>query len=65
MTSLKKVLLIGMLMFIIVGIALVTLTINKNKKSELDIFYNDETANEYEDIRNLSRDYNIYDAQMD
>ena len=65
MTSLKKVLLIGILTFIIVAVALVTLTINKNKKSELDIFYNDETANEYEDIRNLSRDYNIYDAQMD
>ena len=65
MTNLKKALLIGMLMFIIVAIVLVTLTINKNKKSELDIFYNDEIVNGYEDIRNLSRDYNIYDAQMD
>ena len=65
MKNLKKVLLIGMIMFIIVAIVIVVLTINKNKKSEVDIFYNDEIANEYEDIRNLSRDYNIYDAQRD
>lgn len=63
--NLKKVLLSITIAIIIFVIVLATIIIKKNKKSDIDIFYNDEITNEYEDLRNLSEDYNIFDAQMD
>lgn len=64
-SNFKKVLLSIIVAIIIFVIVLATIIIKKDKKSDIDIFYSDEIINEYEDLRNLSEDYNIFDAQMD
>ena len=65
MERLKKLLPALILLIAIICIILIIFSIRKNKKSELDIFYSDEITSDYEDIRKLSADYNIYDAQTD
>lgn len=66
MTNFKRTILIILMIIIMVIVVLEAVTIlNKNTKSELDIFYDDEITNEYEDIRNLSKEYNVYNAQVD
>ena len=65
MERFKKLLPILIILIIMVSIILIVFSLRKNKKSELDIFYSDEITSDYEDIRKLSANYNIYDAQTD
>lgn len=65
MERLKKLLPTLILVIAIICIILIIFSLRKNKKSELDIFYSDKITSDYEDIRKLSADYNIYDAQTD
>ena len=65
MERLKKLLPTLILVIAIICIILIFFSLRKNKKSELDIFYSDEITSDYEDLRKLSADYNIYDAQTD
>ena len=65
MERFKKILPILIILIVMVTIILIVCSLRNNKKSELDIFYSDEITSDYGDIRKLSADYNIYDAQTD